>query len=415
MKRNKLTTLTVVTVAGAATLLSGCQSSGSDAATSKGASSSAGTASPAKASGAAKVAPAGDSTQAAAGETKKTTPPAQYSATAREGDLKRVTGDQKRSAIVQVTSGVHEAASWDAKGNVWFWRTAGQGWHKIGSSRYPTLPGSPGGAQTRIASTILPGMQHAVYLADGVFTGDSSGNDIAFAATSSGKWGTVAPQGDSLVPTGKPATDNTTPGIWRDARFTSGRMRTTVGNPFTANAAASTYPLITDWSWKSGKFVESSSNGFVSGSVSAPRTSGDPLRDCPTAMPDGSYFGGVVGALPSGGAPYSTVAMKFWDPNGGSFCTVQVSANTPVTTPATTTSGASWVTVPAWMLQTTFHQGAGVTQVYPSEVSAGKSPLVAPTLRSLRPDLGSSADDSIAADVVVKDGKVTGIELAART
>jgi len=331
--------------------------------------------------------------------------------------LVSVTKGQKRSATVRVPSGAREAASWDTKGNIWFWSNSGGTWHHIGSSRYPMLPGGDGSA-TKVASTLLPGMTHAAYIADGTFTGDSSGNTIAFAATSDGKWGTVAPKAgdDALVPTGKPATDNTTPGIWRDARFTGGRIETTVGNPFMANANASAYPLVTDWSWRSGEFVEYRSNAFLSYAVHAPKPpANNPLHDCPTKLPDGTYFGGVSASTPTGGAPYSTVALRFWDPTGGDFCSLQVGANTRVTTPATTSSGASWVTVPAWMLQTTLKQGAGVTKVYPDQVKAGESPIVAPGLRSLHPDLGNPNDDSIAAQVVVKDGKVAGIELVEHT
>lgn len=416
MKRNKLTTLTVVTVAGAATLVSGCQSDGGDAAAGKNLAGSSSSASPvSKTSNADKVAPAGDSTQSTPGEPKKTTPPAQYSATAREAQLKRVAGEQSRSAIVRVSSGVYEAASWDAKGNVWFWRTAGQGWHKIGSSRYPTLPG-PGGSRTKIASTILPGMQHATYIADGAFTGDSSGNTIAFTATSEGKWGTVAPQGDSLIPTGKPATDNTTPGIWRDARFTGGKLRTTVGNPFTANATASSYPLIDDWAWQSGKFVNAKDNAFKSWTTRPPKRASAPGTTCPSHLPDGTYTVRIAGSEPEGEVPYSTVAVNVWGPKGGAvLCTVQVDPNTIVNAPATTASGASWVTVPAWMLATTFQPGAGVTKVFPDQVQAGTSPLIAPSLRSLRPDLGTGSASSIPAQLTVKNGRVTVFGLAQRS
>lgn len=328
--------------------------------------------------------------------------------------LVAATKGEKRSAVVRVPSGAYEAAAWDTQGNIWFWSNAGGTWHRIGSSRYPFLPGS-NGDYTTVASTLLPGMTHAAYLAIGAFTGDSSGNTIAFAATSDGRWGTVAPQGsNTLVPTGKPATDNLTPGIWRDARFTHGRLETTVGNPFTANAVASAYPLITDWSWTPDKFVASSSNAFVSHVVAAPKPAGRTLAGCPTSVADGSYAAGVLGLQPPGNVPFSTVAVTFSAPSGGKrLCTVQVPANTPVTTSGTTSSGASWVTVPAWMLQTTFQPGAGVTTIYPEQVAAGESPLVAPGLRSLRPALGTAADNSITARVVVEHGRVTGIELVA--
>lgn len=417
MKRSKLNTWSVVAITGAATLVSGCQSNDGQASaqSSTGGSSSSRTTSAATTTSTpGGVAPAKDSTRSASATAKKTTPPAQYSATAREAQLKRVAGDQSRSAVVQVSSAVYEAATWDAKGNVWFWRTSGQGWHKIGSSRYPTLPG-PGASRTKIASTLLPGMQHATYLADGVFTGDSSGNDIAFAATPSGQWGTVAPQGDSLVPTGKPATDNTTPGIFRDARFTGGKLQTTVGNPFTANAGASAYPLITDWAWKSGTFVKTADNAFVSHTVAPPTPSTAPLTSCPNRMPNGTYTARVRGSAPGGAVPYSTVAVAVSAPKGGGvLCTLQIAANGVVTTPATTTSGAAWVTVPAWMLPMAFQPGSGATQVYADQVRAGESPLVATALRSLRPDLGPASASSIPAQLTIASGKITGIGLSAR-
>lgn len=419
MKSRNISRVALVAVAGATVALTGCQNGGSAAHGQE----SGGSAAPSTHAAA---------THGSAGSSQHGARPAHRTAT--EGtaapqasdaagsntapvSLVSVTKGQHRSATVRVPSGAQEAASWDAKGNIWFWSNAGGTWQRIGSSRYPMLPGGNGDS-TKVASTLLPGMTHAAYIADGVFTGDSSGNTIAFAANRDGKWGTVAPKAgdDALVPTGKPATDNTTPGIWRDARFTGGMIETTVGNPFMANANASAYPLITDWSWRSGEFVEYSSNAFLSKVVDAPKPpANDPLHDCPTKLPDGTYFGGVSASQPTGDAPYSTVPVRFWDPNGGDFCSLRLGANTPVTTPATTSSGGTWVTVPAWMLQTTLTQGAGVTKVYPEQVKSGESPMVAPGLRSLRPDLGKANDDSIAAQVVVKDGKVAGIELVEHT
>ncbi|WP_446664634.1 hypothetical protein [Flexivirga sp. B27] len=430
MKRTKLNTLVVVAIAGSATLLAGCQANGdSTAGPSTGdGSTSSNHAAPTSGAGetpdggAAGVGAADDSNgekdgkDAKPGEpgASKSTRPAQYSQTAREADLERATGDTSRSAMVQVSSGVWEAASWDGKGNIWFWRTSGHGWHKIGSSRYPTLPGQHD-AQVKVASTILPGMQHAAYLADGPFTGDSSGNDIAFTATADGNWGTVAPKDGGLAPTGKPATDNTTPGIWRDARFTGGKLRTTIGNPFTANAGASAYPLINDWQWKSGKFVNAKDNAFKSWTVQPPKQATKSVTTCPDKLSKGSYKARIKASLPEEDAPYSTVALSVWSPKGGSpLCTVQLDATTIVQAPATIDTGKSWVALPAWMLQTTFQPGGGVTKVYPDQVRAGESPLIAPRLRSLQPDLGGSSASSIPAQLEVDGGKITVVDLAER-
>jgi hypothetical protein len=123
--------------------------------------------------------------------------PAQVAAT-----LTAVTPGMAR-AIVAVRGGDYEAAMYDKVGHIDFWKYSGSNWAEVGRSSYPRIQQ---GLTSTILETVvgrqLTGMADATFITIGGFSGDSTGNAIAFGRRPRG-WGTIALEpGNVLVPTG---------------------------------------------------------------------------------------------------------------------------------------------------------------------------------------------------------------------
>jgi pimeloyl-ACP methyl ester carboxylesterase len=117
-----------------------------------------------------------------------------------------------QSWIVKVPVG-YEAATWDGNGNIDFWKLSSGPWQKVGASRYPDLGPNDPPYDTTVTGALLSGMSDATFIADGEFTGDGTGTAVAYTNSPHG-WGVVATgPNNTLVPSGAPATDNTTPGL----------------------------------------------------------------------------------------------------------------------------------------------------------------------------------------------------------
>lgn len=414
MKRSNLSALAVATTLSATMAVSGCQSSQGDAAPSAGAGHASGThpsgASPKSSGGGTSDTTPGKSTSASSTSAATTTQAEPASA----AQLQQKTRGQSRSATVQVTDKIREAASWDTKGNLWFWRDSGHGWQKVGSSRYPRLPGQQGGSHVKVASTHLSGSPHAIYIVDGPFTGDSTGNDLIYAATPDGRWGTATPHGtQELVPTGKPASNNpAAPGLWLNAHFAKHLVMTESGNLFGPNAAAGDYPLVVGWAWRDGKLQRGTDNAFSAAPDDVnSHWAGKKLNGCPDKVANGRYVTNLSAVAPDGDAPYPAVQLSL-RPAGkpaSSVCPVNVDPNTPVTVWTKTTHGSRWGAVPAWMLVMARQPGSHI-KVDADQVTKGWSPLAEPDLREIDADLGTPFKD-VPASVTVSSGKVTQVML----
>ncbi len=143
--------------------------------------------------------------------------------------------------------GARRGSCFDKAAHIDFWEFSGARWAEVGRSTYPTLPGQP--PFVRVVGRQLKGMPDATFIATGLFTGDSTGQALAFGNGPRG-WGTIAWQpGNVLVPTGGRSTDNTTPGIYFNEQFSSGQLETTSLNPYFSTATGAQFPLDMYWSW----------------------------------------------------------------------------------------------------------------------------------------------------------------------
>lgn len=110
--------------------------------------------------------------------------------------------------VVAVPDG-YEAATWDQFGHIQFWHDAADTvqWQQVGQSRYPYSP-ALGAPHARVIGALLTGMQHATFIVRGIFTGDGSGNAVAFTDGPNG-WGAIKAEPDGNIgPSGAPVGPN---------------------------------------------------------------------------------------------------------------------------------------------------------------------------------------------------------------
>jgi hypothetical protein len=157
--------------------------------------------------------------------------PAQVAAT-----LTAVTPGMAR-VIVAISGGDYEAAVYDKAGHIDFWKYSGSKWAEVGRSSYPRIQQGP--TTTTLETVVgrqLTGMADATFITTGGFTGDSTGNALAFGRGPRG-WGTIALEpGNVLVPTGNGSTNNDTPGIFFNEDFFGGQLETIVENSHSSTA-----------------------------------------------------------------------------------------------------------------------------------------------------------------------------------
>lgn len=310
--------------------------------------------------------------------------------------------------IVPISGGRYEAAVFDKAAHIDFWEFSGAKWAEVGRSTYPTLPGQP--PFVRVVGRQLKGMADATFIATGLFTGDSTGQALAFGNGPRG-WGTIAWQpGNVIVPTGGRSTNNTTPGIYFNEQFSGGQLETISLNPYFSTATGAEFPLDTYWSWdaSASHFVDARDNSFTS---SLPKwgkslkQSGPTLTQCSKTPLTGTYE-----ALAQVGAPTWSarlgeglpVAVHAVGPNGvGPACVSQVLPGTmPIVVDGATAADKSYVliTAPAWLLDVlVIAAGAGPGPLTVQSAPVGTTPWVVPPsfhIATIVSDLGTSAQNA---------------------
>ena len=331
--------------------------------------------------------------------------PAEDRATSAQvaASLRAATPGMSRT-IVAISGGDYEAAVYDKVGHIDFWQFSGAKWAESGRSTYPELPPSPGPLGT-VVGRQLKGMADATFIARGIFTGDSTGQAIAFGKGPRG-WGTIAWEpGNVLVPTGEGSTDNNTPGIYFDERFSGGDLETTSLNPY-LSTAMDYYPLVTYWSWDAAasRFADVRDNSFTSSTPKwgkALKASGPLLSRCSSTALNGTYqvmaqVGAPTSMAGAGvGLPVSVHAIEPLGV-GKATCDSQLlpAASTIVVQGATKAHNYLWITAPAWLLVV---PNPGVSPLTVQSAPVGTTPwVVPPSLRitTIVSDLGTATPNA---------------------
>jgi hypothetical protein len=267
------------------------------------------------------------------------------------------------SATPPLSAGVHadvvttpqgpEAATWDEKGNIDFWKRVDGRWVLQGRSTYPVVPGE--GFDTSVHGALLRGMSNAVFIAHGLFTGDGSGNEIAFTRGKYG-WGTIAgATGQPLQATGHRSTDESTPGIAVAMSFRRGDLEVDYQNDDADTATDTYFDLQIVYGWNGHEFTIKRDNAFTVRKVNPPNfdmVALPSMRACPTPPKNGSYVGywGVTEGRNT--VDISFARVKSPSHIGFGVCTFDVGQNVPLTIQATSnvTRAVVWITVPIWVL-----------------------------------------------------------------
>lgn len=158
-----------------------------------------------------------------------------------------------RSSVVRVPGG-YEAATVDQRGGIRFWRdpTRSTTWTQIGSSRYPYVPaiGSP---HATLTGALLAGMTHPTWIVRGIFTGDGSGNAVAFTDGSRG-WGVIkAETSGNIGPSGAPVGSDRI-GLSYGFAFAGGELVTADCPTNLAISECDTHQIRKHWRWNGTDF-----------------------------------------------------------------------------------------------------------------------------------------------------------------
>ena len=107
-----------------------------------------------------------------------------------------------RRNVVVAVPGSYEALTYDQAGHLAFWRH-GSTWRRVGTSTFPydaTFNASP---SAKADGALLRNMTHATFIVNGFFSGDGSGNAVAYTTGVKG-WGAIkAEPNGNIGPSGQ--------------------------------------------------------------------------------------------------------------------------------------------------------------------------------------------------------------------
>jgi hypothetical protein len=267
-------------------------------------------------------------------------------------------------------------------------------------------------------------MSDATFLVNGFFSGDGTGSYVAFTNGAHG-WGTVAPgPSDTLVPSGNDASDNTTPGNEYFERFVDGGLEVSQPGSMPYGPNGEEWQIIRTYHWNGAAFAESTSSMFTATTASAPPSNAPNLPSCPSTPPDGTYSAFYASASTTFATDGllnqpASVTIELEEDGPEPACSFTVDPYFPVTIGATTATGQTWITAPAWALTTGSGSGNDIgndlpgTQFPGDYNSAGiefqdsqNSPYFIP------PSLGITQIDQFGAPVAtIKSGKLVSLAL----
>lgn len=171
----------------------------------------------------------------------------------REEVLVTASGGQEVSRLVAVPGG-YEAATYDQRGHIRFWfdPLSSLRWRQVGTSRYPYVPQiGPPGAQSD--GRLLRNMRHATFIITGQFTGDGSGNAVAFTTGPRG-WGAIKAEKDGNIgPSGRPVGSDQI-GLSYGFAFSGGYLITADCSLDRPISDCDTNPIVKRWVWTGSDF-----------------------------------------------------------------------------------------------------------------------------------------------------------------
>lgn len=177
-----------------------------------------------------------------------------------------VLSDATLKAVPVATPGGFEIIVVGQQGKVffWSWDNSRKVLSNVGSSTYPYDPKSVGPPKAAAKGTVLSGTVHATFIVTGVFSGDGSGNSVAYTTGHIG-WGAI-----KALPSGNlaPAAGGVTfggIGLEDEFAFVGGQLETAdCSSTKPISECGGNNRVIKFWSWDHGlaQFVLSSTAGL---------------------------------------------------------------------------------------------------------------------------------------------------------
>lgn len=229
--------------------------------------------------------------------------------------LRKKSGDS-HPAVVKVGSG-YEGATLGSGRTIVFWNLRGGSWTQDGTStRLPSAPGSS--EEPTVSGSLLPGAQHATFVVKGPFTGDNTGQALAYGHGSSG-WSLIVAQPDgSLAPSGHGARKLGDLGLELDMRFTHTGLTTySLWGPSSTASFKVQRDRPTIRRWKASGSVLHLTDSNI---MTAKRTNVSIPKPIPTppgsaTLPDGTWAVKLIGVTESHG----TLTLRV-QPRKGHHC-----------------------------------------------------------------------------------------------
>lgn len=147
--------------------------------------------------------------------------------------------------------------TWDQSTHVGFWQDpiSSTSWQRVGGSVYPWVPPAIGGPpQAEATGALLTGMQHATFIVTGNFSGDGSGNAVAYTAGANG-WGVIKAEANGNIgPSGESVSADRI-GLSFGFKFVGGLLETQDCNPsFPIAACGGPTTIVKLWKWTGTDF-----------------------------------------------------------------------------------------------------------------------------------------------------------------
>jgi hypothetical protein len=162
---------------------------------------------------------------------------------------------------VSVTGGV-EIMVVGQTGNVSFWAESDDTLQRVGASTYPYDPASLGPPEPVGSGGVLTNMTDATFVVHGTFTGDGSGNAVAYTNGPDG-WGAIkAESNGDLAPSGQGIGANEI-GLSNDFALVGGRLETfDCSSTQAISDCGGDNRVIKYWTWMTDHFVQTGSAGL---------------------------------------------------------------------------------------------------------------------------------------------------------
>jgi len=179
--------------------------------------------------------------------------------------LTRLTPGKRRVIVTLVrrtgTPAVAEAATYDQAGHVTFWRYS-TSWLRAGTSSYPYDRAFVGRPSAVITGAVLTGMTHATFIARGFFSGDGSGNAVAFTTGAKG-WGAIKAENNGNIGPSGQGVGFSAKGLSEDFEFTHGLLETAdCSDTLPIAACGGNQRVLKFWRWAGHDFVLHSRAGL---------------------------------------------------------------------------------------------------------------------------------------------------------